>query len=81
MDTTYLLAFENTFEAMRTEERLKVKEFKYYVMPTPTEVTKSCGISICVEDYEGILQVIKEENLNVKSIYLRQGDGYTLIES
>ena len=80
MDTTYLLTFENTFEAMRTEERLKIKEIKYYVMPTPTIVTKSCGISICIEDYEGVLLLRKEDSLNIKAIFKRENSNYILME-
>jgi hypothetical protein len=80
MDTTYLLTFENTFEAMRTEERLKIKEIKYYVMPTPTEITKSCGICICIEDYEGVKLVIIEDGLNIKAIYKRENSNYNYME-
>lgn len=81
MEKYYLLTFMNTHNAMNTESFLKQKNVRNVVMPTPTFITKSCGLSIKI-DYESIntiREMINLGNIKVKGIYLKEDNGYSAI--
>ena len=50
--TNYLITFKNTHDAMKADREMKKEELKYAVMPTPTLITKSCGLSIKINEQE-----------------------------
>lgn len=74
----YLITFENTFNAMNGEDVLKKSNIKCIVMPTPTSITKSCGISLKIDknSMEPVQKVIDNGQIVVKDIYIRQGNEY-----
>lgn len=82
MDKYYILTFENTLGAINGESELKEKKIKVEIMPTPTSITKSCGISIKVksEDMQEINRLIEENKIRIKNIYFRDEYGYKLYE-
>ena len=82
MDKYYLITFENTHGAMNGEEILKNNHIRAIVLPTPTYITKSCGISLRVfeEDLEKVKALIKEEKMKIKLLYLKEGNNYSIIE-
>jgi hypothetical protein len=82
MDKYYILTFQNTLGAINGESELKERNLKIEIMPTPTAITKSCGISIKVnsEDIYQIKELVKENKINVKSIFLRDDEGYKIFE-
>lgn len=82
MDKYYILTFENTLGAINGESELKEKKIKVEIMPTPTSITKSCGISIKVksENIQEIKRLIEENKIRVKNIYFRDEYGYSLYE-
>ena len=41
----FIMVFNNTHEAMEGERILKENGIAFIIMPTPTYITKSCGIS------------------------------------
>lgn len=67
----YIVTFNNTHEAMQAEALCVNKNLKVTMMPTPTYITKSCGISLKVElkDEVALKSVVSEENLSYKTIY------------
>ena len=81
MDKYYLLIFNNTHGAMKAESFLKAQEIKLMIMPTPTHITQSCGISIRIaeEEIEIVKRFIIEGNIEVKFLYARDKAGYTRI--
>lgn len=81
MEKYYILTFINTHGAMNAESVLKQKNVRNVVMPTPTFITKSCGLSIKI-DYESIntiQEMINLGNIKVKGIYLKADNGYSVI--
>lgn len=80
MDNYFLITFVNTLNAMNAESVLKEEKINVVVMPTPTFITKSCGLSIKVEcesiDY--IKEMIKNEKIKVKGIYLKEDNKYSV---
>lgn len=72
MGEFYLLTFKNTHDAIGGEMLLKDRKLMPVVMPTPTSMTKSCGISIRVskESIEEVKALINRNEIKVKEIYL-----------
>lgn len=70
----HVIAFESTHYAIMVEKKLKGK-FKIQTIPTPREITASCGLSIMFhnEALEGIMeelisQKVERNNLNLYKI-------------
>ncbi len=82
MDKYYIVTFQNTLEAMKAERQTIKKKIKVVVIPTPTYITKSCGISLKIEEenIESIIKLIKSDEIKVKEIFLRDGDSVKSIE-
>jgi hypothetical protein len=61
---------------MKAERESIKKQIKLIVIPTPTYITKSCGISLKIEEDEiqNIIDLIKLETIKVKEIFIRSGE-------
>lgn len=72
----YIVTFQNTHEAMKAERESIKKQIKLVVIPTPTYITKSCGISLKIEEDEiqNIIELIKLKTIKVKEIFIRNGE-------
>ncbi|WP_035293120.1 DUF3343 domain-containing protein [Clostridium sp. KNHs214] len=81
MDKYYVVTFQNTHEAMNGEKVAKENELKVQVIPTPTYITKSCGISLKVTEacIESIKKLVEENKMNTKNIYLKDGEKVEVI--
>lgn len=82
MDKYYVLTFQNTHGAISAESTLKGNNIKIEIMPTPTGITKSCGISIkfSEEHMEQIRNLIKRGDINIKNAYIKEGANYKIYE-
>ncbi len=71
----YVITFENTHTAMDGESVLKEKGIKLIIIPTPTYITKSCGISIRIDeqDYEDVKKIIESKEINIKKCIFKGG--------
>lgn len=71
------MTFQNTHEAMKAERETINEKIKVVVIPTPTYITKSCGISLKIEEenIQSIINLIKSEKINVKEIFVRDGES------
>jgi hypothetical protein len=61
---------------MKAERESIKKQIKLVVIPTPTYITKSCGISLKIEEDEiqNIIELIKLKTIKVKEIFIRSGE-------
>ncbi len=77
MDKYYVVTFQNTHEAMKAERMAIKNQIKLIVIPTPTYITKSCGISLKIEEenIKSIIALIKTETIKVKEIFVRDGES------
>ncbi|MBK5241142.1 DUF3343 domain-containing protein [Clostridium sp.] len=77
MNKYYIVTFQNTLEAMKAEREAIKKQIKVIVIPTPTYITKSCGISLKIgeENIQNIIELIKSEIIKVKEIFIRNGES------
>lgn len=78
----FIIVFNNTTEAVSTEDFFKKNNIPNRVMPTPTNITKSCGISLIVknEDINKIKALKLENKISLKGIYKRVSGIYESIE-
>ncbi|MGH4121441.1 MAG: DUF3343 domain-containing protein [Clostridium sp.] len=77
MNKYYIVTFQNTHEAMKAERETINRKIKVVVIPTPTYITKSCGISLKIEEenIQSIIKLINSENIKVKEIFARDGES------
>lgn len=70
MNTFYIITFNNAHEAMEAEEVCLKEKVAVVMMPTPTYITKSCGISLKLnkEAMEAAKQLILKEKFKYKNI-------------
>lgn len=76
----FIMVFNNTHEAMSGEKIMNENEIKAMVMPTPTYITKSCGISLRfpTSEMEKVETLITDEKIKFKNIYIRDEEGFRL---
>lgn len=81
MRNYYILTFENTYNAMNGRT-LSKENVKCVVMPTPTSITKSCGICLGFEDTElsKVTDLIKSNVLEYKGLFMKSDAGYEKVE-
>lgn len=67
----YLLIFKNTHYALACEKIFTQQNVCYNIMPSPSQVSNSCGISIAVKnnDLEMIKGMLEKKIISVKCIY------------
>jgi hypothetical protein len=79
MDEYFFISFDTTTRAMQAEDTLKGLGVKNTIIPTPREVTVSCGLSIKLDPsaIEVVRDLVQDGRLIIKGIYhlKKQGDG------
>lgn len=82
MNKYYILTFENTHGAITAENILKGENIKIEIMPTPTNITKSCGISIKLSDeyIEKVKLMATGGKIRIKNAYVKNGTNYDIFE-
>ncbi|CAM2863669.1 DUF3343 domain-containing protein [Hathewaya histolytica] len=76
MEKRYVVTFKNTHTAIKGESVAKNNGIKLMVIPTPTFITKSCGISLKFsEQYLEKFQSLNGE-IEYDSIYEENGTEY-----
>lgn len=77
MDIFYIFTFDSTQQAMRCEKELKEEKFTVRIIPTPREITASCGLSLRFEkkDQKIIQDKVREQGLEILGIYRVEKEG------
>lgn len=85
MNEMYIVSFNSTHQAIRSDKLFGELNIKSTTLPTPREITASCGISIrfLQEDLENVNKVLKENSIDYKGIYhiSRLADGKKSVEN
>ena len=78
MENYYIIVFMNTHNAIEGERAIKAEGYPISIMPTPSHITQSCGISIRFrEEYlPSIKKLIEEDKIHVKHIYHKTEVGF-----
>ncbi len=71
----FIIVFDSTHKALETEERLE--QFNVNIMPTPREISASCGISIRIDMkyYDDVKSILKDEF----RFYKKENDKFELL--
>lgn len=77
MEEFLIVTFESTNFAMQTESVFKILEIRNQIIPTPREITLSCGLSIRTpfENLGKIVDLIDQEKIRNKSLFKMRGSG------
>jgi len=82
MENYYIITFENTHGTLNGEAILKENKINTIMMPTPTYITKSCGISLKIkeEEIDRVKVLIMENKFSAKGIYFKNTLGFKIVE-
>lgn len=81
MKEYYLIVFKNTHDAIQGEKVLKEEGLSVIIMPTPTYITKSCGISVRfnISDVEKVKEIIGQDKVEIKNMYHKTDEKFELV--
>ncbi len=70
-NSIYVVVFESTHYAIAAEKLFKELKLPVEIIPTPREITSSCGLSIKFNEglMEEIKGILKDGNILIKGIY------------
>ena len=71
MNEMYIVSFNSTHHAIRLGKLLEEATIRATTLPTPREITASCGISIrfLYDDTESVKKILNENSVECKGIY------------
>ena len=71
MNEMYIVSFNSTQYAMRADKLIRENNITSTTLPTPREITASCGISIrfLKEDLDKVSSILKDNSVEFKGIY------------
>ncbi|MGL6105671.1 DUF3343 domain-containing protein [Romboutsia sp.] len=71
MNEMYIVSFNSTHQAIRSDKLFEEINIKATTLPTPREITASCGISIRFlhKDLDNVNKVLKDNSIEYKGIY------------
>lgn len=71
MNEMYIVSFNSTHQAIRTDKLFEELNIKSTTLPTPREITASCGISIrfLYDDLDNVNKVLEDNSIEYKGIY------------
>ncbi len=77
MDVFYIFTFDSTQQAMRCEKEMKAEGFAVRIIPTPREITASCGLSLRFEkqDQAVIQEKVDRQGLEILGVYRVEKEG------
>jgi hypothetical protein len=77
MEVYYIIAFDSTHHAISAEKLLLEEGREFLMIPTPREITSSCGLSIRVGqgDIQAAMMSIREKNLSHHGIFRVESQG------
>lgn len=76
----YIMVFKNTHDAIDGEKIFNCNSIKMMIMPTPTYITQSCGISIRFTEKElnSVEELINNNKINFKNVFEFTQEGFNI---
>ena len=67
----HLVVFESVHQAIRAEQRLLKAGLRVELLPTPREISASCGqsLSFPADARETLLEILEQEKIEFRGIY------------
>ena len=76
----FIIIYKNTHDAMEAEKILNENNYQFRIMPTPTSITQSCGICTRFTEEDSIKDIISNNIIEYKNIYVKDLEGFKLIK-
>ncbi|MCX7951265.1 MAG: DUF3343 domain-containing protein [Clostridiales bacterium] len=82
MNEFIIITFESTNFAIQAETTLKSLGLSVQIIPTPREITLSCGISIlsAKENLNKVDELVAENKIRIKEVYLYKKEEVKTLE-
>jgi putative Se/S carrier protein len=66
-----LITFKSTHHSIAAEEVFEEKDMDFKTIPTPREVSHSCGLALLfsIEDIEKVKEIIEKEKIKIDGLY------------
>ena len=62
----YYFHFEDIPTGLKAEKILKEKEIEFKSIPVPDDIFEKCGVSILVDEYENIRDILKSNSIEIE---------------
>ncbi|RDY23442.1 DUF3343 domain-containing protein [Romboutsia maritimum] len=71
MNQMFIVSFNSTHHAIRSDKLFNENNIKSTTLPTPREITASCGISIrfLYENINEVKSILEENSIEFKGIF------------
>lgn len=78
MEEYGLITFKSTQLALQGEANFKEADIHFKTIPTPREVSHSCGLSLlfAIDDLKGVKELIETGKLNIDELYRYFKEGH-----
>lgn len=83
MNEMYIISFNSTHQAIKCDKIFGKSAIKYAVLPTPREISQSCGMSIKfeIENIDKVKDIMKQNEIEYKAIFkIFKQDGKKQVE-
>lgn len=82
MNEFIIITFESTNFAIQSEATLKNLGLSIQIIPTPREITLSCGISILTakENLHKVDELVEANKIRIKEVYLYKKEEVKTLE-
>lgn len=76
-ETYGVATFKSTHHTIQSEEVFKSREISFKTIPTPREITVSCGLAIifALDDIDKVKEMVDNNEIPVDGIYKYTKDG------
>lgn len=76
-ETYGVAVFKSTHHTIQAEAVFKEKDISHKTIPTPREITVSCGLAIifALDDLDRVKEMVENHEINIDSIYKYIKDG------
>lgn len=66
-----VVTFKSTHHTIQAEGYFKEREIAFKTIPTPREITKSCGLAIIftLDDLDSVKDMVDKEEIKIESVY------------
>ena len=74
-----VMTFKSTHHTIQTEGYFRNRNISFKTIPTPREITRSCGLAIIfsLDDLDRVKEMIDIDKINIDSLYKYTKDGKT----
>ena len=73
LNERYYISFKNIADGLKAEELLKNRYMDFKSIPVPDDIFKSCGVAILVNDYQNLITMFKNENIQFEVFEYKEG--------